>query len=118
MVCIQEPIAGPMTSRGSIAGGFVLVHVASLMAAWSACRARPLGIGDFRAWLAGHEMTARRCTLDDGRSGNYAIDELAGLLGISRKRAGASLGRLQAAGLIEWGGSSIAFPDQGDSDDR
>ena len=51
------------TSKSAIAGGFVLVPVAGLMAAWRACRGGPLGIGDFRAWLAAREIRARRCRL-------------------------------------------------------
>ena len=44
----------------TIAGGFVRVEVASLLRAWRACLGRPGGAGDFRAWLAAHEMRARR----------------------------------------------------------
>ena len=58
MVCASDGRAG------RIAGGFVLVNVAALMTAWRACRARPLGIGDFRAWLACRELEARRCVLE------------------------------------------------------
>ena len=41
---------------------------------------RRLGIGDFRAYLASREMSARRCRLDQGRQPAYTIAELAGLL--------------------------------------
>src|SRR4051812_39223852 len=90
------------STRSTIAGGFVLVPVSSLIAAWRACRSGPLGIGEFRAWLAAHEMVARRCKLDDGRRATYGVPEPAGLLGVTRKTAGASLKRPRAAGLMGW----------------
>jgi hypothetical protein len=114
MVCVHGQIQGSTASRASIAGGFVLVPVASLMDVWQACQSTPLGIGDFRAWLAAHEMIARRCKLGDGRQATYTLAELAGLLGVSRKRAGASMRRLQAAGLIDWSDERIEFPDRAD----
>ena len=97
------------TSGSKIAGGFVLVNVAALMTAWRACQARPLGIGDFRAWLACHELQARRCTVDDDRAPAYSNVELARLLGVTDRRARASVRRLEAAGLIEWSGEVIGF---------
>jgi hypothetical protein len=96
--------------------GFILVPVTSLMAAWRACRSKPLGIGDFRAWLATHEMEARRCKLADGRTATYTLAELAGLLGVTRKRAGASVRRLEGAGLLGWSDSAIQFPEQADDE--
>ena len=94
-----------------ISGGFVLISVAALMTAWRACRARPLGIGDFRAWLAAHELEARRCVVDESRARTYSHAELAKLLGVTAKRARASVRRLEAAGLIRWSDSAIEFPD-------
>ena len=79
--------SGGRPPRSSIAGGFVLVPVAALMAAWRACRSRPLGIGDFRAWLASREMVARRCTLDEGRRRR-----------LHARRAGRAPGRRPQAG--------------------
>jgi hypothetical protein len=95
-----------------IAGGFVLVPVASLMAAWRACQTSPLGTGDFRAWLALREMVARRCAVEQDRAPAYTTAELARLLGVTQRRARASINRLVAAGLIEWSDSSIGFPDR------
>ena len=57
------------------------------------------------------EMEARRCGLGRGRAPSYGLAELAKLLGVSEKRAKASVGRLVAAGLLEWSGSAIGFPD-------
>ena len=96
--------------RGAaIAGGFVLVNVAALLASWRACRARPLGTGDFRTWLALHEAGARRCGLGPGRAPTYRYSEVARLLGVSEKRARASVNRLVGAGLVEWSESGIVF---------
>jgi Mn-dependent DtxR family transcriptional regulator len=97
-----------------IAGGFVLVDVPWLMAAWTACRSAPLGLADFRSLLAAREMVARRCLASEGRAVTYDVPELARLLGVTEKRAKASLRRLQAAGLIVWNESAISFPEIGD----
>jgi hypothetical protein len=94
-----------------IAGGFVLVPVVELMHAWRASRSAPLGIGDFRVWLAMREMVARRQALPEGREPAYGLAELANLLGVTRKRAGASVRRLEAAALIAWSDSAIGFVD-------
>ena len=95
----------------AIAGGFVLVPVASLMAAWRSCRGRPGGPGDFRAWLACREMLARRARIGIDRAPTYDEPELASLLGISARRARASVRRLVAAGLVRWSGLAIEFPE-------
>jgi hypothetical protein len=95
----------------NIAGGFVLVPIACLTAAWRACQTLPLGIADFRAWLAAQELKVRRCRLDDDRPAAYSIAELAKLLGVSQRRARASVNRLAVAGLLEWSHEAIGFPD-------
>lgn len=102
---------GMVRTADRIAGGFVPVSVASLVAAWRACRARPLGVGDFRTWLACREIVARRCGLEQGRAPAYGLAELARLMGVTEKRAKGSIGRLVAAGLLQWSDSAIAFPD-------
>jgi hypothetical protein len=103
-------IPGSTANTPSIAGGFVRVDVASLMAAWRACRSRPLGVGDLRAWFAAQEMLARRCGLDEGRVAAFGHAELAGLLGVQERTARASLRRLGAAGLMTWSEAAIVFP--------
>jgi hypothetical protein len=113
MVRVSGQIRGD-TAPSSIAGGFVLVPVSALALAWRTCRSRPLGIGDFRTWLACCEMLARRYGLHDGRQAAYTVAELAGLLGITRKRAAASLRRLEAAGVIQWSDVALRFPDPTD----
>jgi hypothetical protein len=110
MVHTQGQLPGATAATPSIAGGFVRVEVASLMLAWRACRSRPLGIGDFRTWLACREMTARRCGPEAGRVAAYGLAELARLVGATERTARASLRRLQAAGLLSWSPSAIDFP--------
>jgi len=94
-----------------IAGGFVLVPVDQIISTWRACRHSPLGIGDFRTWLACHEILARRCNHRDGRSPDYGYRELSRLTGVTEKRARSSVNRLVAAGQLTWSDSAIAFPD-------
>jgi len=94
----------------TIAGGFVLVPIASLIGAWRGCRSAPLGIGEFRAWLACHEMKARRCVVQEGRTPAFGHPELARLCGVSEKRARSAVNRLVGAGLLTWSGQAIDFP--------
>src|SRR3954468_9090088 len=95
---------------GAIAGGFVRVDVAELAHAWHACRARPLGIADFRAYFAVREMVARRQAVGEVRSPTYGVAELAALLGVAPRTAAAAVRRLVAAGLLTWSDSAITFP--------
>jgi len=104
MVCTQGKVS-------TIAGGFVFVPVASLLNTWRACRSKPLGIGDFRTWLACREMNARRCLAEPARAPAYGATELAKLTGVSLKRATASINRLVAARLLEWSDAAIGFPE-------
>ena len=110
MVQTQVPLPPRSSANGSIAGGFVLVSVACLMAAWRACQAAPLGIADFRTWLACYEMRARRCLAEEGRASAYSFAELAKLLGIAEKCARASVNRLVDAGMLQWSDQAIGFP--------
>ena len=95
-----------------IEGGFVLLPVAELMHAWHVARTDPLGIADFRAWLACREMVARRCHVhrDRDRSPSFGYPELAKLLDTTERRARASIRRLEAAGLLAWAADAIVFP--------
>jgi hypothetical protein len=101
-----------------ITGGFVLIPARQLLATWRACRLSPLGVADFRTWLACHEIVARRCTLDDERSPIYGFTELARLTGVSQKRVRASLNRLVAARLLAWSQQLIEFPQPPEFDDH
>jgi hypothetical protein len=101
--------AGAVTF-GAIAGGFVRIDIAELVHAWRTCQDSPPGIGDFRAWLAAHEMTARRQAVGDVRSPSYGVAELAKLLGVAERTAAAAVRRLVAAGLLSWSEHAIEFP--------
>jgi hypothetical protein len=111
MVCASAKMTTATATGSKIAGGFVLVSLAALMTTWRACRLRPLGIGDFRTWLACHELEARRCVLHDDRAPSYGYAELAKLLDVSERRARASVNRLVGASLIRWSDSAIEFLD-------
>src|SRR6476661_1431520 len=92
-------LAGAVTF-GAIAGGFVRIGVDELDHAWRACQAGPPGIGDFRAWLAAHEMRARRQPSGDDCAPTYGVDELASLLRVAPRTAAAAVRRLVDAGLL------------------
>ena len=109
---VASSVGGAVAPRaGTIAGGFVLIPVAALIAAWRASRARPLGPGDFRAYLACREILARRRLIALDRAPSYDHAELGRLLGVTPKRARASTRRLVAAGLLRWSDSEIGFPE-------
>ena len=78
--------AGPRVPR-RVAGGFVLLPARTLLNAWHRCRTRPLGVGDFRTWLACREMVARRCALGEGQAPDLRL-----------RRAGPPHRRLGTAG--------------------
>ena len=96
----------------TITGGFIPVGIPALLGAWHACRARPLGTGDFRTLLACREMVARRRHVHRDRSPAYGFAEVAKLCGVSSRTARASVRRLVVAGLLEWSEEAIGFPDQ------
>jgi len=107
--CLED---SPPWATRAIAGGFVPIPARQLLHAWRACRVRPLGTPDFRAYLACRELAARRQLHlpGEGRAPSFTFAELARLLGVADRRARASVGRLVADGLLEWSGSAIAFP--------
>ena len=63
-----------------------------------------------RVWFAAWEMRARRCRRPSPLPRRFSLDELQRLTGLSPKRLKASLRRLEAAGLLAWSESAIAFP--------
>jgi hypothetical protein len=102
MGCVVE-VQGPT----SIAGGFVLVSVAGLMAARAEGRGRLLT----RAYLALLEIRARRCRIGESQVAACSHAELAGLLGVTAKKARALARRLEAAGLVTWESGLPVFPE-------
>ena len=110
---LECPTASKPTIPGgstTIPGGFLLIPARQLLDTWHACRARPLGPADFRAYLACREILGRRANAGQGRGPRFDHLELAGLLGVSPRAARASVGRLTRAGLIRWSADAIAFP--------
>jgi hypothetical protein len=108
----DAPTIGQDRQAASIAGGFVLIPVAQLLAAWFACQGLELGIGHFRAYLACYEMLKRRAFAAKHVQPSFGFLELAGLLGVTIERARLLIQQLVDAGLLACTESSITFPDQ------
>ena len=109
--CLFDSAPAPPGPARAIAGGFVPIPARLLLHAWHACRARPLGVADFRAYLACREVAARRhLATVAGRAPSFTFAELARLLGVAERRAKASVNRLVTAGLLHWSASALAFP--------
>ena len=102
----REECAPPCKPKG----GYQLIPVVHLALAWWCYREKRIRLADLRVWFAAWEMRARRC----GRAGplprRFGLAELRGLTGLSPRRLGESLRRLQAAGLLTWSDSAIGFP--------
>jgi hypothetical protein len=95
----------------SIVGGFVQIPVTQILAVWFACQGLTLGVGEFRAWLACHEMVARRSRTGDGRRPSYGYAELAKHLDVTASRARRLVAALVSSNLLEWSEAAITFPD-------
>ena len=91
------------------AGGYSLIPVIQLAMAWWCYQTGLIKFVDLRAWLACHELQARRCRLKTGEPARFVLAELRSLVGGTEKRLHASIGRLQAAGLLTWTESAISF---------
>ena len=92
------------------AGGFVFVSAVQLCLAWWAYRAGHIRYQDLRAYLASHELVARRCGLVAGRSPTYGFHELQRLLGARHEASvRGSIRRLTKVGLLRWGRGEVAF---------
>jgi hypothetical protein len=110
MVRTIEQFTAPPTAA-AIGGGFVSIPVGHLLPAWFACQGIEIGIGEFRAWLACHEMVKRRGFAPEGTQPTYGFAELATLLGVTQPRARLLVHALVTAGLLTWSESAITFPD-------
>ncbi|HEV3165000.1 MAG TPA: hypothetical protein VGZ22_13300 [Isosphaeraceae bacterium] len=91
------------------AGGYQLIPVLSLAMAWWAYRQQLIRIADLRVWFAGHEMLARRCLAAKDVPCCFGLHELQKLTGLAPRRLNESLRRLQAAGLMSFSETAIAF---------
>jgi hypothetical protein len=94
--------------NGQPHGGFVFVSAAGLLATWWSYKAGLIEFRDVRAWLACHELKARRCTLEKGRLPRYSEPELGRLIGgVGGEHVRVTLRRLQSASLVTWSSTSI-----------
>jgi hypothetical protein len=91
-------------------GGYQLIPAALLAVAWWCYREKLIRLADLRVWFAAWEMRARRCRRPAPLPRRFAMDELRGLTGLSPRRLGESVRRLEAAGLLNWSESAIGFP--------
>lgn len=99
-----------MEGEGTPKGGFVFVSATGLLATWWSYKAGLIEYRDVRAWLACHEVKARRCTLEKGRAPRFAEGEVGRLVGgVGGEHVRASLRRLARASLLSWSESCIEF---------
>ncbi len=91
-------------------GGYQLIPAGRLALAWWAYHEKLIRLVDLRVWFAAWEMRARRGQRPAPLPRRFGLGELQGLTGLSPKRLKASLRRLEAAGLLTWSESAIAFP--------
>lgn len=84
-------------------GGFCFIHENSIHAVWACLRSGDIELRDLRVWLACHELLARRCTLEVGRTPRYGLDELHGLVGgVGGEHVRGSVRRLEKHGLLQF----------------
>lgn len=89
-------------------GGFCFIHEHSIHAVWSCLRSGDIELRDLRVWLACHELLARRCTLEAGRTPRYSFDELHGLVGgVGGEHVRRSVRRLERHGLLQFSEDAI-----------
>ena len=91
-------------------GGYRIITAAVLAAAWWAYRSKLIRLVDLRVWFATHEAAARRCGVEKDSPRRFNLEELRKLTGLSLKRLKESVKRLQAARLLNWSETALAFP--------
>ena len=97
-----------MEGKGKPVGGYVFVSATGLLATWWSYKAGIIQFRDVRAWLACHELKARRCTLEKGRLPRFTEAEIGRLVGgVGGEHIRASLRRLKAASLLTWSETGI-----------
>lgn len=84
-------------------GGFCFINERSIHAVWGYLRSGDIQLRDFRVWLACHELNARRCDIQDGRTPRFTHEELRRLVGSSAEQhIRSSLNRLEMHGLVQF----------------
>jgi hypothetical protein len=106
---VSMPREGDLSPRKP-KGGYQLIPAPLLAVAWWCYREKLIRLVDLRVWFAAWEMQARRCRRPAPLPRRFAMDELRGLTGLSPRRLGGSVRRLEAAGLLDWSESAIGFP--------
>jgi len=96
-------------------GGYRLVSVMQLFVAWWAYRRKEIQFRDLRAYLALHEMAARRSAAGQGRTPRFTVTEVERLVGGGGKHVAGSLRRLGKSGLAAWSESAIRFAERPES---
>lgn len=107
---MSETISSPPAVRPGIEGGYQLIAARSLARLWWAYRKQQLRFADVRAYLGCQELLARRCTMRRGRVPRFTTLELHAVTGLSVRRLGPTLRRLERAGLLTWSENAIRFP--------
>jgi hypothetical protein len=74
-----------------VEGGYRLIPVPLVCAAWTAYRQKLIEFRDLRVWFAAHEVASRRCRMRRGTVPNHTVAELQGLVGGVGGRAPASI---------------------------
>lgn len=100
---------------GIPAGGYVAIPALELLRAWEAYRREIIGLRDLRAWLACHELVARRTAARRAHrrvaQASYTQQELHALVGgVGGEHVRRSIQALTRAGLLEWSTAVVRFP--------
>ena len=111
----RHPAYSHTHAHGIPPGGYVPIPVLELLRAWEAYRREIIGLRDLRAWLACHELVARRSAAQKATRRvvplHYSESELHALLGgVGGEHVRASLRALTQAGLLEWSTTAVHFP--------
>lgn len=93
-------------------GGYCLIPVRQLLAAWWAFREKRIELRDFRVWCAAWEVKAKRCLLDPKRAPRFGLHELHSMIGgVGGEHLRRSLRRLSTASLLAFSERSIEHRD-------
>jgi hypothetical protein len=105
--CIPRGESVPLSKP---AGGYQLIPAVHLALAWWAYRENLIRLADLRVWFAAWEMRARRCRTPSPLPRRFGLRELERLTGLSPRRLKDALRRLEAARLLVFSKSAVAFP--------
>ena len=95
-------------------GGYRVISIPILVAAWLSYRLKFIRLVDLRVWFAFHEMEARRCLAEPPLQGRFTIKEARKLTGLSAKRIQDASRRLQSAKVLVPTPNGLACPTAAD----